>query len=62
MSPPTAKRPSAGKSISSAAACASLGEAGVRDEHLRLAVVDDVRDLGTDEVPVDRDEVEAGLR
>ena len=55
MSPPTAKRPSAGKSISSAAAVACVGEARVRDEDLRLAVVDDVRDLGPDEVPVDRD-------
>ncbi len=53
--------PSAGKSISSAAALAASAKRGVRDEDLRLAVVDDVRDLGSDEVPVDRDQVEAGL-
>ena len=38
-----------------------LGEAGVRHEDLGFAVLHDVRDLGPDEVPVDRDEVEAGL-
>ena len=31
------------------------------DERLGLAVVDDVRDLGTDEMPVDRRVVEAAL-
>ena len=38
-----------------------LGEACVRDEHLRFAVGQDVRDLGPDKMPVDGDQVEAGL-
>ena len=38
-----------------------LGEARVRDEDLRFTVLHDVRDLGADEMPVDRDEVEARL-
>jgi hypothetical protein len=33
----------------------------VRDERLRGAVLEDVGDLGADEVPVDRHDVEAGL-
>ena len=39
-----------------------VGEAGVGHERLRLAVPHDVGDLRADEVPVDRDEVEAGLQ
>src|SRR5204863_1645855 len=38
-----------------------VGEVSVRDERLRLTVVHDVRDLGADEVPVDRDQVETRL-
>ena len=41
---------------------ALVGEPLVGDEHLRLGVLDDVGDLGPDEVGVDRDEVEAGLQ
>ena len=40
----------------------TLGEALVADEHLGLAVADDVGDLGADEVVVDRREVEPDLQ
>src|SRR5919106_167205 len=40
---------------------ARFGEPLVRDEHLGVAVLHDVRDLGADEVEVDRHEVPARL-
>ncbi len=58
---PTAKRWSFGNADLLGGGRALVGEALVRDERLRLAVLDDVGDLGPDEVRVDRDEVEPGL-
>jgi hypothetical protein len=40
---------------------ALVGESLVSDEHLRLGVLNDVRDLRAHEVEVDRDEIKAGL-